>query len=339
MSRQIVECVPNFSEGQDAEVIDKIASAIASVDGVSLLNIDPGEATNRTVMTFVGDASEVVEAAFRGVKCASELIDMRTQHGEHPRLGATDVLPLIPISGISLEECAMLARSLAKRISEELLIPTYCYQAAAFIPARENLAICRRGEYEALPQRVISVKDAPDFGARPYDEIIARAGAINVGAREFLIAVNFNLSTTSVATASAIAAEVRESGRPKEGVPGLLKSCKAIGWYIEEYGLAQVSMNLTDISITPLHRAFEEVSRAAQSRGVSVTGVEIIGLVPRRALTEAGRYFNGEKEATSEELIEVAIHKMRLDELRPFIPRERILEECMMAKEASIKKG
>ncbi len=328
MKRQIIECVPNFSEGRNAEVLDKIASAITSVEDLKLLNIDPGVATNRTVFTFAGEATAVVEAAFRAVKVASEEIDMRIHKGEHPRLGATDVLPLIPLSGITLEECAELTRALAKRISDELFIPTYCYQAAAFRPERTNLAVCRRGEYEALPQRVIS-DDAPDFGARPFDEIIARSGATNIGAREFLIAVNFNLNTTSVEVATAIAQEVRESGCPAKNIAGGLKSCKAIGWYIEEYGLAQVSMNLTDISVTPLHAAYNEVCRIAATKGVKVTGTEIIGLVPRRALLEAGKHYSSKESATHSELIETAIETMQLSALKPFIAKERILEELL----------
>ncbi len=326
MKKQIIECVPNFSEGRNLEIINDIAREIEASDGVSVLNVDPGAATNRTVITFAGEAQEVVQAAFQAVKRASELIDMRTQKGTHPRLGAADVLPLVPISGITLEECAQLARELAQRISTELLIPTYCYGAAAIREERENLAVCRRGEYEALPQRVVG-DDAPDFGARPYDQIIARAGAINVGARDFLIAVNFNLDTTSVATASAIAAEVRQSG--SKSAPGKLKACKAIGWYIEEYGIAQVSMNLTNIAVTPLHVAYTEVCRSAEKHGARVTGTEIIGLVPRRALIEAGQYFAACSSLTEQQLIELAIKEMSLDDLCDFDPRKKILENLL----------
>ncbi len=351
MSRQIVECVPNFSAGRDKAVIDQIASVIESFKGVQLLNVDPGEATNRTVITFIGEVEAVVEAAFAAVKKAAELIDMRSHSGTHPRLGATDVLPLIPIAGITLEECAQVARSLAERIATELLIPIYCYEAAALRTERRNLAVCRRGEYEALPKRVINPAEAPDFGARPFDEVMARAGAINLGARDFLIAVNFNLNTTSARLASAIACDVREKGRPmREGgtpegkelkdtegnpimIPGSLKACKAIGWFIEEYGIAQVSVNLTNIAVTPLHVAFDEISRAASERGLRVTGTEIVGLVPRRALLEAGRYFLNKiqcsEDKSEEEIILVAIESMGLDELREFDPNKKIIENLL----------
>jgi glutamate formiminotransferase len=293
MQKRIVECVPNFSEGRDKAVIHEITSAIEAVEGVKLLDVDPGEATNRTVVTFVGEPEAVLEAAFAGVKRASELIDMRNHHGAHPRMGATDVLPLIPIAGITLEECAELSRGLARRIADELHIPTYCYEAAALKPERKNLAVCRAGEYEALPEKLAHAETAPDFGARPFDEGVARTGATTVGARDFLIAVNFNLNTTSTRRANAIAFDVREKGRPvREGgspvgkplkdehgntlmQPGTLKATKAIGWFIEEYGIAQVSMNITDISVTPLHIAFDEVCRKADARGVRVTGTEI----------------------------------------------------------------
>lgn len=348
MEKRIVECVPNFSEGRDKTVINQITSAIEAVSGVKILDVDPGEATNRTVVTFVGEPEAVVEAAFRGVKRASEVIDMRKHKGAHPRIGATDVLPLIPISGITLEECAELARALAKRIAEELQIPTYCYEEAAFTPARRNLAVCRAGEYEALPAKLENPESAPDFGARPYDETIARAGATVVGARDFLIAVNFNLNSTSTRRANAIAFDVREKGRPmREGgtltgkilkdengktimQPGTLKGTKAIGWYIEEYGIAQVSMNITNMSATPLHVAFDEVCRKADARGLRVTGTEIVGLVPKRALMEAGRYFLKKQQRSvgisEEEIIRMAIKSMGLDDLRPFNPREKVIE-------------
>ncbi|MFI3280304.1 MAG: glutamate formimidoyltransferase [Rikenellaceae bacterium] len=324
MGRQIIECVPNFSVGRDRDVILSLASAISSFDGVRVLHVDPGEATNRTVITFIGEARQVVEAAFEAVRLSFELIDMRTHSGEHPRLGGVDVLPLIPIEGISLEECASLARTLAARIAEELLIPSYCYEAAAFRPERRNLAVCRRGEYEGLAARLTSADDAPDFGARAFDEVIARSGAINIGARNFLIAVNFNLNTRSGKVASEIAADVRQSGRASTGVAGSLKACKAIGWFIEEYGRAQVSMNLTDISVTPLHVAFEEVSRTARTYGVEVTGTELIGLIPRRCMVEAGRHFIG-SEASEDEAIEAAVRQMRMDELGEFVTAERLL--------------
>lgn len=348
MKKQLVECVPNFSEGRDPRIIKSITDAIESVKGIKLLDVDPGEATNRTVVTFVGSPEDVTEAAFRGVKRAAELIDMSRHHGAHPRMGATDVLPLIPVSGITLEECAELARKLAERIATELAIPTYCYEAAAFTPERRNLAICRQGEYEALPEKMGHEGKAPDFGDRPYDEGVARTGATTVGARDFLIAVNFNLNTTSTRRANAIAFDVREKGRPqREGgkpngkpmkdangktimIPGTLKGTKAIGWYIDEYGIAQVSMNITDINKTPLHVAFDEVCRAAQARGLRVTGTEIVGLVPKRTLIEAGRHFLHKQQRSTglpdSEIIRMAVKSMGLDELAPFDPAEKVIE-------------
>ena len=354
MSNRIIECVPNFSEGRDKAVIRQITSAIEASGGVKLLDVDPGEATNRTVVTFVGEPEAVVEAAFVGVKKAAELIDMRRHKGAHPRMGATDVLPLIPISGITLEECAELARGLAKRIADELQIPTYCYEAAAFTPERKNLAVCRAGEYEALPEKLAHKESAPDFGARPFDDGVAHTGATTVGARDFLIAVNFNLNTTSTRRANAIAFDVREKGRPvREGnspvgkplkdaagnpvmQPGTLKATKAIGWYIEEYGIAQVSMNITDIATTPLHIAFDEVCRKADARGVRVTGTEIVGLVPKRALVEAGKYFL-KKQCRStgiaeEEIVRIAVKSMGLDDLKPFNPEEKVIEYLLQAE-------
>ena len=351
--KRIIECVPNFSEGRDRSVIDRITAAITAVKGVKLLDVDPGEATNRTVVTFVGEPEAVLEAAFQGVKKASELIDMRNHKGAHPRMGATDVCPLIPIAGITLEECAELARQLGKRIGEELQIPVYAYEAAAFTPERRNLAVCRRGEYEALPERMVGA-EAPDFGARPFDEGVARTGATAVGARDFLIAVNYNLNTTSTRRANAIAFDVREKGRPmREGnpitgkimkdengktimKPGTLKACKAIGWYIDEYQIAQVSMNLTNISVTPLHVAFDEVCRAAQARGLRVTGTEIVGLIPKRALIEAGRYFLEKQQRSTgiaeSEIIRMAIKSMGLDDLKPFNPEEKVIEYLLEAE-------
>lgn len=353
MQKRIVECVPNFSEGRDKAVIHEITSAIEAVEGVKLLDVDPGEATNRTVVTFVGEPEAVLEAAFAGVKRASELIDMRNHHGAHPRMGATDVLPLIPIAGITLEECAELSRGLARRIADELHIPTYCYEAAALKPERKNLAVCRAGEYEALPEKLAHEESAPDFGARPFDEGVARTGATTVGARDFLIAVNFNLNTTSTRRANAIAFDVREKGRPvREGgspvgkplkdehgntlmQPGTLKATKAIGWFIEEYGIAQVSMNITDISVTPLHVAFDEVCRKADARGVRVTGTEIVGLVPKRALVEAGKYFLRKQQRSTgiseREIIRIAIKSMGLDDLKPFNPDEKVIEYLLEA--------
>ena len=345
---RIIECVPNFSEGRNMEVINSIVASIEKAGGVKVLDVDPGEATNRTVVTFVGSPEAVLEAAFQGVKRAGELIDMRNHHGAHPRSGATDVLPLIPISGITLEECAVLARQLAERIYNELEIPCYCYEAAAQRPERKNLAVCRAGEYEALPEKMSDPKRQPDFGPGEYTERTAQAGATNVGARDFLIAVNYNLNTTSTRRANAIAYDVREKGRPKrEGnpitgkivkdengktvmIPGTLKGCKAIGWFIDEYGIAQVSMNITDINTTPLHVAFDEVCRAAQARGIRVTGTEIVGLVPKRTLIEAGRYFLEKQQRSTgisdEEIIKIAVKSMGLDDLKPFEPKEKVIE-------------
>ncbi len=348
MAKQLIECVPNFSEGRDLQIIKQITDAIEAAGDVKLLDVDPGEATNRTVVTFVGEPEEVLKAAYAGVKRAAELIDMRHHKGAHPRMGATDVLPLIPISGITLQECAVLARGLAEKISTELAVPTYCYEAAAFTPERKNLAVCREGEYEALPEKLAVKEKAPDFGARPFDEGVARTGATAVGARDFLIAVNFNLNTTSTRRANAIAFDVREKGRPvREGnpivgkikkdadgnpimQPGTLKATKGIGWFIDEYGIAQVSMNLTDIATTPLHIAFDEVCRKADARGVRVTGTEIVGLVPKRALLEAGRYFLKKQRRSlgisEEEIIRIAIKSMGLDDLKPFNPKEKVIE-------------
>lgn len=357
MEKRIIECVPNFSEGRDKGKIKEITDAITSVKGINLLDVDPGEATNRTVVTFVGEPEAVVEAAFLGIKRAAELIDMRTHHGAHPRMGATDVCPLIPVSGVTLEECAELSRKLAKRVAEELNIPTYCYEAAAFTPERKNLAVCREGEYEALSRKMGDEKKGPDFGNRPFDEDVARTGATTIGARDFLIAVNYNLNTTSTRRANAIAFDVREKGRPmREGgkvtgkpvkdadgkpvmIPGTLKGTKAIGWFIDEYGIAQVSMNITDIATVPLHVAFDEVCRKADARGVRVTGTEIVGLVPKRTLTEAGKYFLRKQHRSvgvpEEELIRIAVKSMGLDELKPFDPAEKVIEYMIEDKNAS----
>ena len=359
IEKQIVECVPNFSEGRDMNVVRQITDAISSVEGVSLLNVDPGEATNRTVVTFVGEASAVVEAAFRGACKAGEVIDMRRHHGAHPRMGATDVLPLIPVSGITLEECGQLARQLAQRLAREAGIPCYCYEAAALRPERKNLAVCRAGEYEALEQKLTQTDLMPDYmpDAFSTEQLLAgtshvlQTGCTAVGARDFLIAVNFNLNTTSARRANAIAFDVREKGRPmREGnpitgpilrdgqgrpmmQPGTLKATKAIGWYIDEYGIAQVSMNMTNLSVTPLHVAFDEVCRCAQLRGLRVTGTEIVGLVPKKALVDAGKYFL-EKQHRSvgvpeEDIVKIAVKSMGLDDLRPFHPREKVIEYLM----------
>jgi len=348
--KRIIECVPNYSEGRDRGVIDAIVAAIGAVEGVKVLDVDPGEATNRTVVTFVGEPEAVVEAAFKGSEKAKELIDMRVHHGAHPRSGATDVLPLIPVSGITLEECAVLARKLAERMYKELGIPCYCYEAAAFKPERKNLAVCRAGEYEALPQKMADPDRKPDFGGE-YDDIVARTGATNVGARNFLIAVNYNLNTTSTRRAMAVAFDVREKGRKaREGgsltgkllkdengeqiwIPGTLKGCKAIGWYIDEYGIAQVSMNITDIDAVPLHVAYEEVCRAAAARGLKVTGVEIVGLVPKRVLIDAGKFYLEKQQRSmgisEEEILKIAVKSMSLDDLRPFDPKEKVIEYLM----------
>ena len=365
---RIIECVPNYSEGRNKEIIDQIVAAVADTkvvtergeESVKVLDVDPGEATNRTVVTFVGSPEAVLEAAFQGEKKAAELIDMRHHHGAHPRSGATDVLPLVPVAGITLEECGELARGLAKRIYNELDIPCYCYEAAAYKPERKNLAVCRAGEYEALPEKVIDPERKPDFGPEAYTETVAKAGASNVGARDFLIAVNFNLNTTSTRRAMAVAFDVREKGRPaREGgsltgkiikdeagktvwIPGTLKGCKAIGWFIEEYGIAQVSMNITDMKVTPLHVAFEEVCRAAAARGLRVTGTEIVGLVPKRVLVDAGKFYLEKQQRSlgvpEEELIKIAVKSLGLNDLKPFNPKEKVIEYLMTDEEVQARK-
>ena len=357
--KQIIECVPNISEGRNKAIIKQVTDEIERVKGVKLLDVDPGEATNRTVITFVGAPDAVLEAAFQCVKKAAQLIDMRHHHGAHPRMGATDVCPLIPVSGITLEECAVLARKLAERIANELQIPCYCYEAAARTPERRNLAICRKGEYEGLAERMTVEAEAPDFGARPWDEGVARTGCTAVGARDFLIATNFNLNTTSTRRANAIAFDVREKGRPKrEGgspmgkpmkdengktimIPGTLKGTKAIGWFIDEYGIAQVSMNITNINVTPLHVAFDEVCRCAQNRGIRVTGTEIVGLIPKRTLIDAGKYFlrkqNRSTGIPEEDILQIAIKSMGLDDLKEFNPREKVIEYLLEDENKSKK--
>ena len=356
--KRLIECVPNFSEGRNMDVINKITAVISQTKGVKLLDVDPGEATNRTVVTFVGTPEAVVEAAFQAVKRAAELIDMRQHHGAHPRMGATDVCPLVPVAGVTLEECALMARKLAERIATEALIPCYCYEAAAMKPGRRNLAVCRKGEYEGLAARMTSPEEAPDYGARAFDEGVARTGCTAVGARDFLIATNFNLNTTSTRRANAIAFDVREKGRPvREGNPitgtpkkdadgnvimrpGTLKGTKAIGWYIDEYKIAQVSMNITDINATPLHVAFDEVARCAQARGIRVTGTEIVGLIPKRCLIEAGKYFLEKQHRSTgipeEDIINIAVHSLGLDDLKPFNPKEKVIE-YMIEEEAGNK--
>jgi len=351
MEKRIVECVPNFSEGRDMDVIKQITDVIEGVEGIKLLDVDPGKATNRTVVTFVGEIDAVVEAAFRCVVKAAEVIDMRKHHGEHPRMGATDVLPLVPVSGITMEETAEYARQLAKRIALEGGIPTYCYEYAAIRPERKKLAACREGEYEGLKPRFGITDKMPDFGGEVWTKRAAQAGCTAVGARDFLIAVNFNLNTTSTRRANAIAFDVRERGRVKrEGdspagkivkdehgeeifIPGTLKSTAAIGWFIEEYGIAQVSMNITNISVTPLHTAFEEVVAKAAARGVRVTGTEIVGLVPRSTLIDAGKYFLCKQQrsvgVSEKEIMKIAIKSMGLDDLKPFDAKDKVIEYMM----------
>lgn len=340
---KIIECVPNFSEGNHPDIIRSITEAIESVEGVKLLNTDPGKATNRTVVTFVGEPEPVIEAAFRGIRRASELIDMSRHKGEHPRMGATDVCPLIPVSGISMEETAGYAQKLAERVGKELQIPVYLYEAAQKNPARKNLSVIRAGEYEGFFLKIKQPEWKPDFGPT---ELPPRSGATVIGARDFLVAYNVNLNTTSVRRANSVAFDVRENGRKVKNEkgeevvqPGTCKSVKAIGWYIKEYGIAQVSMNLTDISVTPLHKAFDECVTSAFKRGMRVTGSELVGLVPLRCLTEAGKYFLNKQRRSSgvseSELIRIAIRSLGLGELAPFIPEERIIEYRMKDKDGT----
>lgn len=351
MQKKIIECVPNFSEGRDMNVIKQITDAIESVEGVKLLDVDPGAATNRTVVTFVGEPEPVMEAAVRGAKKAAELIDMTRHHGEHPRSGATDVCPFIPISNVTMEECAGYARTVAGRLGEELNIPVYCYEDAAFTPERRNLAVCRKGEYEGIPKKLQDPNWKPDFGPGAYSDWVAKVGITNVGARDFLVAINYNLNTTSTRRANAIAFDVREKGRKKREngsvtgkvvldekgrevwIPGTLKACKAIGWFIEEYGIAQVSMNVTNISTTPVHVAFDEVTARAADRGIRVTGAEIVGLIPKKVLLDAGKYYLAKQQRScgiaEEEIIKIAVKSMGLDDLKPFNPREKVIEYLM----------
>ena len=330
----LIECVPNFSEGRDLDVIKRITDSIESVDAVRLLNVDPGYATNRTVVTFVGAPDAVIEAAFRGIGTAAELIDMRAHRGEHPRMGATDVCPLIPVSGISMDEAVTCARRLADRVGRELHLPVYLYEAAQPDPARRNLAAIRAGEYEGLARKIVTPEWKPDFGPAEFNP---RSGATVIGARDFLVAYNVNLNTTSTRRANAIAFDVREAGRTVKDAaghdvaqPGTLKAVKAIGWYIAEYGIAQVSMNLTNLDTTPLHVAFDEVCRAAGKRGVRVTGSELVGLVPLKCLLDAGRYFLEKQQRSTgiseRELVRIAVRSLGLDDLAPFKPEERVIE-------------
>lgn len=339
--QQLIECVPNFSEGNDLNIIRQITDSMGAVEGVRLLNVDPGKATNRTVVTIVGSPEAVVEAAFRGIRTAGELIDMRVHKGEHPRMGATDVCPFIPIANISMEETAGWARRLAERVGTELSLPVYLYEAAQPDKSRSNLSVIRAGEYEGLPEKIVQPAWKPDYGPAVFD---ARRGATVIGARDFLVAYNINLNTTSTRRANAIAFDVREAGRVKQEngkpvkdangnnvmIPGTLKCVKAIGWFIEEYGIAQISMNLTNISITPVHIAFDEVCRKAEARGIRVTGSELVGLIPLNAMLEAGRYFLRKQRRSTgvseKELIRIAVKSMGLDELGPFKPEERIIE-------------
>lgn len=338
---QLIECVPNFSEGNDLHIIKQITDEIESVEGVRLLNVDPGKATNRTVVTMVGEPNAVIEAAYRAIKKAGELIDMSKHKGEHPRMGATDVCPLIPIANISMEETAAYAQELAKRVGDVLNLPVYLYEAAQPNKDRSNLSIIRAGEYEGFAQKILLPEWKPDFGPAAFD---TKRGATVIGARDFLVAYNINLNTTSTRRANAVAFDIREAGRTKKlngkvvndenGKPivitGSLKCVKAIGWFIEEYGIAQISINLTNINVTPVHIAFDEACKKADQRGLRVTGSELVGLIPLKAMTDAGKYFlkkqNRSTGVSEKELIKIAIKSMGLDELTPFKPEERIIE-------------
>lgn len=351
--KQLIECVPNFSEGRDMSIIKQITDQIETIEGVKLLDVDPGIATNRTVVTFVGTPDQVVEAAFIAIRKAMEVIDMGKQHGAHPRFGATDVCPFVPISGITMEETVEYARKLAERVGNELGIPVFCYENAAFLPERRNLAYCRSGEYEGLPKKLSDPVWKPDFGPATF---LPHTGAIAIGARDFLVAYNINLNTTSTRRANAVAFDIREKGRPmREGnqvtgkiikddngkqvnIPGSLKACKAIGWFIEEYGIAQVSINLTNIGITPVHFAFEEACKKAQDRGMRVTGSELVGLIPLKAMLDAGKYFLQKQQrslgVSEAELLKIAIKSLGLDDLKPFNPQEKIIEYVLAGKDS-----
>ena len=345
MITRLIECVPNFSEGRDAAIIRQITDAIETVEGIKLLDVDPGKATNRTVVTFVGTPESVVEAAFRGIQKAGEVIDMSKHTGEHPRMGATDVCPMIPVSGITMEETVVFAKQLAKRVGEELSIPVYLYESAATTPERKNLATIRAGEYEGYAKKILLPEWKPDYGKAEFN---VKSGATVIGARDFLVAYNVNLNTTSTRRANSVAFDVREAGRVKRkgdpvtgeiekdaagnaiSIPGSLKSVKAIGWFIEEYGIAQISMNLTNVQVTPVHIAFDEVCRKAEARGIRVTGSELVGLVPLKCLTDAGKFFLEKQQRSAgvseSELIRIAIRSMSLDELGPFDPAKKIIE-------------
>ncbi|HNE45023.1 MAG TPA: glutamate formimidoyltransferase [Chitinophagales bacterium] len=336
--RQIIECVPNFSEGRDMQIIRQITDAISSVEGVTLLDVDPGKATNRTVVTFVGDADAVVEAAYRGIAKAAEVIDMRKHHGEHPRMGATDVCPFVPVANATMEDCIACAKKLGERVGSTLNIPVYLYESAATSPERKNLATIRAGEYEGIEKKILDPMWKPDFGPAQFNP---QTGNCIIGARDFLVAFNVNLNTTSVRRANSIAFDVRENGRVDPSgakdaqgealrIPGACKSVKAIGWFIEEYGIAQVSMNLTNIRDTPVHIAFDACVNSAASRGMRVTGSELVGLIPLQCLIDAGKYFLEKQErsigVSEEELIKIAVKSMGLDELAPFNPADKIIE-------------
>ncbi len=348
MKKKLIECVPNISEGRDMNKIREIASQVETVEGVKLLDIDPGKATNRTVITFVGEPEAVVEAAFRLIKKAKELIDMRYHKGEHPRFGATDVCPLVPISGVSMEETSEYARQLGKRVGEELGIPVYLYENAATEEKRRNLAHVRSGEYEGLKEKLHNPEWKPDFGPSKWNDEVARSGAVAIGARDFLVAYNVNLNTTSTRRANAIAFDIREAGRvkrkgnpltgeivrDKQGnpvrIPGKFKGVKGIGWYIDEYGIAQVSYNITDINKAPVHLVFDETVKAAEKRGVRVTGSEIVGLVPKKVLLDAADYFLRNQQRSlgipEKEKIKIAVKSLGLDDLKPFDPKEKVIE-------------
>ena len=354
--KQLIECVPNFSEGRDPAVIKQITDVIETVEGVTLLDVDPGKATNRTVVTFVGEPAAVVEAAFQAIKKACEVIDMSKHSGEHPRMGATDVCPLIPIAHISMQETAEWARRLGERVGRELDLPIYLYEAAASRPERKNLAVIRAGEYEALPEKLVQPEWKPDFGPARFN---AKSGATVIGARDFLIAYNVNLNTISVRRANSVAFDVREKGRvlndPNTGKPmkdesgepmrqpGILQGVKAIGWYIDEYGIAQISMNITDIAATPLHKAFEACCKSADQRGMRVSGSELVGLVPLNVMLEAGKYFLRKQQrsvgVSDSELIKIAVKSMGLDELAPFDPQQKIIEYNLEKGNAAAQKA
>ena len=337
MQRRLIECVPNISEGRDRAKIDTIAATVETVEGVRLLDVDPGKATNRTVITFVGEPEPVCEAAFRLMKKAQELIDMRGHKGEHPRFGATDVCPLVPISGVSMEEAAKYARALGDRVGKELGIPVYCYEFAASEEKRRNLANNRSGEYEGLPKKLKDPAWKPDFGPAEFNDSVARSGAVAIGARNFLVAYNVNLNTTSTRRANAIAFDIREAGRKvkqadgtEQQVPGKLKSVKGIGWYIEEYGVAQLSLNLTDITVTPVHSAFDEACKSAAERGIRVTGSELVGLIPKQSLLDAADFYLARQQRSlgipEREKIKIAVKSLGLDDLGPFDPQKKVIE-------------